>query len=135
MSLFGNRLKNLRNYTMETQDDLGKALGKSREAVSKYEKGDREPDLNVLTSLAKHFNVSADYMLGLTDAHDIVKEPHKDIYSFDNNESKRHLDDKSFEQYLRLAVKIKDFDLPLDEVERFVDDMIKKKNIQNKNTL
>ena len=34
---------------------------------SYYEKGERNPDINILSSIAKYYNVSADYLLGLSD--------------------------------------------------------------------
>ena len=66
MSIFGNRLRELRDEIGQTQDDIGVVLGKTGGAVSKYESGDREPNLKVVTNLAKHFDTTSDYLLGLS---------------------------------------------------------------------
>ncbi len=36
-------------------------------SISRYETGEREPDLKTLVLLADYFNVSVDYLLGRTD--------------------------------------------------------------------
>ena len=66
MSIFGLRLKELRDETGRTQGDIGKLLGKSAAAISKYEMGDRQPGLSDISNLAKYFNTTSDYMLGLS---------------------------------------------------------------------
>jgi len=63
----GMRIKHLRDQIGETQDDIAKLLGTSRPTVTRYENGKREPDFNTIVKLARHFNVSVDYLLGLTD--------------------------------------------------------------------
>lgn len=42
-------------------------------AYYRYEKGERMPDGNTLISLADYFNVSSDYLLGLSDNPEINK--------------------------------------------------------------
>lgn len=66
-NIFGERLKYLRTEKGLTQSELGKELGISRGAISYYEAGDRMPDINVLYDVAKYFNVSSDYLIGLSD--------------------------------------------------------------------
>lgn len=63
----GNRLKELRNKKSITQVELGKAIGLSKQTISTYELGTREPDNETLLKLANFFNVSLDYLLGRTD--------------------------------------------------------------------
>lgn len=63
--VFSKRLKQLRGN--KSQDDVAKDIGISRGALSYYEKGERNPDINILSSIAKYYNVSADYLLGLSD--------------------------------------------------------------------
>lgn len=41
-------------------------LSVSNKTVSKWENGISEPSLSVLTKLAKYYNVSTDYILGLS---------------------------------------------------------------------
>ena len=62
MSSFGKVLRQLRKQDGLTQTDLGKALGISYSAVSMYERGEREPDFEMLEVIADYFNVSMDYL-------------------------------------------------------------------------
>lgn len=64
-NIFSQRLRELRNG--ENQEKTAKNIGISRGALSYYESGERKPDINVLHSIAKYYNVSTDYLLGLTD--------------------------------------------------------------------
>lgn len=47
-----------------SQSELAKVLGISRDAVSKYERGDMTPSVEVVRRLAEVFEVSLDYLLG-----------------------------------------------------------------------
>ncbi len=62
MSEFHNVLKSLRQEDNLTQRELGKKLGLSGSAISMYERGEREPELEVLEIIADFFNVSIDYL-------------------------------------------------------------------------
>lgn len=59
-------ISDLRKEYGWTQTELANRLNISQQAVSKYEKEERDPDIDVLLRIAKLFNVSADYLLGLT---------------------------------------------------------------------
>lgn len=64
----GNKIKVLREEKKETQDDLKKVLNfNNRQQVSYIERGDRLPTLEQICILAQHYNVTADYLLGLSD--------------------------------------------------------------------
>ena len=64
--MFATRLKTLRAGKM-TQEELGKQLGLSKNAVYLYEKGDREPNFETLSQIADYFHVTTDYLLGRSD--------------------------------------------------------------------
>ncbi|WMJ79518.1 helix-turn-helix transcriptional regulator [Clostridium sp. MB40-C1] len=64
--MFSDRLKELREEKKLTQEELGKFLNVSRQAISGYEAGSIEPSINNLIKLADVFNVSLDYLLGRT---------------------------------------------------------------------
>ena len=66
MELFSRNLKALRLEGELTQAELAKELNISRDAVSSYESGRRQPDLNLLVKIAAFFGVSVDYLLGLS---------------------------------------------------------------------
>ena len=75
METIGERLKKIRQDEKMTQPDLAKLLGVEPPAISKYET-DRVPiPQETIKQLSTIFNVSSDYLLGLTDIpkHDEVK--------------------------------------------------------------
>lgn len=49
------------------QDNVAKSIGVSRQALGKWANGETVPDILDLKKLAKYFDVSADYLLGLTE--------------------------------------------------------------------
>ena len=62
---FGNKLKLLRLQDNMTQEQLAQKLNLTKSVISAYETGLRLPSYDVLIRLAKIFNVSTDYLLGL----------------------------------------------------------------------
>ena len=60
-----NRIKEIRQEKNLSQTDIAKALGVTRQAISLYEKGDRELKLETWQKLADYFNVSVPYLQGL----------------------------------------------------------------------
>lgn len=62
-----NRIKELRKETGIKQIDLCKQLGISQGTLSGWENGKYEPDLTSITSMANIFDVSVDYLLGVSD--------------------------------------------------------------------
>ncbi len=64
---FNEKLKEARKLIGVSQKDVATAIGIERTTYSNYEQGIREPDLATLTKLCIFFNVSADYLLGITD--------------------------------------------------------------------
>lgn len=64
---FGERLLKLREERKETQQQLADAIGITRQSLSRYETNERTPNIELVYNIAKHFNVSADYLLGLSD--------------------------------------------------------------------
>ena len=61
------RLKNLREDSDLTQSAIAKLLNVSQRAYSHYENGDREIPIDCLIELAKFYETSIDYLVGLTD--------------------------------------------------------------------
>lgn len=64
---FGEILFQLRAERGIYQKQLAEYLSVSIGTISNYENGIHSPDLNTLCRIAEYFNVSADYLLGLTD--------------------------------------------------------------------
>ena len=67
METFAERLKELRTEKNLTQVELAKATSLSKSAISFWESGERTPNINAIIVLAKFFEVSADYLIGLED--------------------------------------------------------------------
>lgn len=63
---FGDILFQLRAERGIYQKQLAEYLSVSIGTISNYENGVHSPDLNTLCRIAEYFNVSADYLLGLT---------------------------------------------------------------------
>lgn len=64
---FGERLLALREERKETQQQLADAIGITRQSLSRYETNERTPNIDLIYSVSKHYNVSADYLLGLSE--------------------------------------------------------------------
>ena len=61
------RLKDLRSEKGVTQREVASAIGVTLSAYSNYEQGLREPNVEIIIKLCKYYNVSADYLLGLSE--------------------------------------------------------------------
>ncbi|SEV83706.1 helix-turn-helix transcriptional regulator [[Clostridium] fimetarium] len=62
---FQDKLIALRKQNGMSQEDLGNAIGVSRQTVSKWEMGQTTPEMNKLIELSKLFDISVDELLGL----------------------------------------------------------------------
>jgi len=65
--IFGERIRNLRTQKKLTQRQLGEVIGLTHKSISTIESGICATTLEKLVLLAKFFNVSTDYLLGLKD--------------------------------------------------------------------
>lgn len=63
----GERLKELRVENGYTQKELAALLNINSVTYLHYEKAQREPSLSLLAQIALFYNVSVDYLLGLTE--------------------------------------------------------------------
>ena len=66
-NILGERLKLCRKSNQLTLEQIGNQLGVTKTTVSRWEKGNRLPDIPALLALADYFDVSTDYLLGRTD--------------------------------------------------------------------
>lgn len=67
-ALFPSQLRELRKEKGVSQDALSKVLGVSKSTIGLWETGDTLPDAKSLYDLARYFDVSSDYLLGLSKA-------------------------------------------------------------------
>ncbi len=61
------RMRDLREDRDLKQDDIANILKITRQQYQLYESGKRKLPIDLLIELCKFYNVSADYILGLTD--------------------------------------------------------------------
>ena len=81
MVQLGDILAELREDNSLTQKDLSELLHISVSSISAYESGKRFPCIDVLTAYAKHFKVSTDYILRLTDSSEPLSVFSEEFYS------------------------------------------------------
>ena len=67
------RMKDLREDNDKHQKDIAQLLGISQQYYSEYEKGNRTIPINHLITLAKYYNTSIDYIVGLSDESNLKK--------------------------------------------------------------
>lgn len=65
MDILSKRMRDLREDNDMKQSDLSRILNMSQSALSQYECG-REPPLDVIFKYMKHFDVSIEYLLGIS---------------------------------------------------------------------
>ena len=67
-SPFATNLRGLMDENGVSQQQLAQTIGKTRQTVSQYVKGISEPGYDTLVQIAGFFNVSVDYLLGVSPA-------------------------------------------------------------------
>ena len=67
------RMRNLREDNDKTQQQIADYLGTSHTMYARYERGANELPIHHLLALCKFYNVSADYILGLSDKKKVLK--------------------------------------------------------------
>lgn len=71
MEIFGIKLRTLRQASGLTQEQLANRLDIVKASISGYEQDRIYPSIDILIKLCRFFNVSADYLLGLSDAKEV----------------------------------------------------------------
>lgn len=88
-----NRIKILRLVNNKTQKDIADYLGVTRQAISLYEKGDRNPNQKMWQALGNYFNVSVPYLRGAT-TYEVLDLSEKGIYGHVSEAM-----DRAFDEY------------------------------------
>lgn len=65
--LFPTRLNQLRTKKGMSLEELGKIVGTSKAALSRYESGERSPKIHIVGKLADFFEVDVAWLAGLSD--------------------------------------------------------------------
>ena len=67
MVTYVRRIRELREDNDKTQSEIAEILGTSQTMYARYERGANELPIRHLVKLSELYNVSADYILGLSD--------------------------------------------------------------------
>ena len=113
---FSYRLTVLLDEHNMSQTQLAKKVGTTNVTICRYINGERIPRIDVASKIASVFNVSLDYLLGISenvDTENLTKNQDVDIailmkslYSLDGN---THLSKKQIEMIKSLLLANKDF--------------------------
>jgi len=127
-NILGKRLKVLRSELEITQEEFGKRYNLKKSTISQYESGVSRPDDELKTRIATDYNVSIDWLLGLTDirtpldnadqvSNALADDPELNEFweKLKERESLqimfkqvKNLDDKSINQVMRIIKAIED---------------------------
>ena len=81
------RLRELRQKSGLSQQQLADILVISQQSVNKYENHNVEPDIATLIAMADYFNTSVDYLIGNTDIDHLIET----VTKFDLNKDEEAL--------------------------------------------
>lgn len=76
--IFAIRVKKLRTARGEQQKELAEAIGATQATISDIENGRKATSFDRLAAICQHYNVSADYLLGLIDEPRTLIPPKKE---------------------------------------------------------
>lgn len=94
----GFRLKSLRIEQGFTQEELGNLVGLTKQAISRMEKNkNKYSDNELIKRIAYNLKCTPDYLLGLSDEKNTLKNNKKQVISFDPDaEIKKRIEDLYF---------------------------------------
>ena len=61
---FSSRLFELRQLHKKSVEEVAKEINVSRVSLRNYERGETQPDVEILKRLSEYYNVTADYLVG-----------------------------------------------------------------------
>ena len=77
--MLNERIKSLRLDRNWSQVDLAKMLHVTKQSVSNWENENIMPSVDMLIKIAKYFNVTTDYLLGLSEKHTLNSDGLSDL--------------------------------------------------------
>jgi transcriptional regulator with XRE-family HTH domain len=92
------RLKELREQQRLNQEGLALKINVSQSTISAYEIGERTPDLETLIAIAKFFNISLDYLVGLSNVKQMIQSSDLSEDELDHLHTYRQLSDMDREK-------------------------------------
>lgn len=111
--MFGERLKIIRTENNLKQADLAALLNVSNSTIGMYEQGRRDPDTETIKFLAKHFGVTTDWLLGVSD----ICNPYKD---------KKNMPTKAYHNLYQSGLPEED----IKKVEEYIELLKQKHNVE-----
>lgn len=110
--MFGKRLNYLRRISNVTQEQLGNFLGYTKNAISRWENGNSEPDLNTINKIANYFDVSVDYLINDEEKDDIekLKSTLKEVGLLNGNDDMTKEDFEKALEIIKIMKETKDTD-------------------------
>lgn len=116
MAKFNDRLKELRKARGMSQNDLANVMGVTSSAVSQYERGVREPQLEMMEFLADYFNVDYNYLLGSEDVSVRLSDPVNSTFAYYYDNATAELAQEIFENKELRALFDVQRDMPADDL-------------------
>ena len=109
MSIFSERLKELRKKRGYTQSELAKYMNMRQGSYTKWETGMTEPRIESLIKLADILDTTTDFLLGKTNIDfgndSKVYEEYKELLSQNKKEEIKERYDHSFEFFIKAVAK------------------------------
>lgn len=102
MSILSKRIKLLREEQSLNQSQLAEKLGIAVSSISQYESGDRIPSDDIKIKMADYFEVSLDFLMGLSE----IRNPY--VFFTLSNELK-DLEEDEVNEVIKYIMFIKNF--------------------------
>ncbi len=131
---FANNLNFLRNSKNLSQNDLAIEIGLTRQTISNYEKGTRQPDLFALTKIAKFFSISIDELVSSQISIDHLNNLNDINFFLNNNFCIEHKNDDLIDTLKQKRLDIKNSIDNLYEHLNKIDNILEYLNNNNSNS-
>lgn len=106
--MLGDRLRKLRKDRQITLEKMSQDLGTTKVTISRYENGNRVPNIDILCKIADYFEVSLDYLCGrdcIRGCSDLKEAIDDIVNSFDGRcdilFDGLNMDSKSYDNFVR----------------------------------
>lgn len=80
MNILGDRIRYLRELNNLSQKKLADALGLTNTQLSRYERGERNPEPETIKLVADYFDVTTDYLHGRTNNFNHIQSDFKSFF-------------------------------------------------------
>jgi len=113
--MFAKRIRELRSNREYSQEELGRLVDVKKQTVTNWEAGNNYPNPETLIALAKLFNVSTDYLLGVSEEQKPKEKSLGEIMSDRNSNKAKEvyqrmidagMDEATIENYVDILVSV-----------------------------